>query len=51
VNELIASHEPAKNAMINVEARTEHEIIELSKEYAEMAQELKEKEDVKPPDM
>jgi low affinity Fe/Cu permease len=40
VNELIASHEPANNTMINVESKTEHEIIELSKEYAEMAEEI-----------
>ena len=37
VNELVASHEPARNAVINAEARTEDEISELSKDYAEMA--------------
>jgi len=37
VNELVASHEPARNAVINAEARTEAEITELSKDYAEMA--------------
>jgi low affinity Fe/Cu permease len=37
VNELVASHEPASNALINIEVKTEHEIIELSKEYAELA--------------
>ena len=37
VNELVSSHEPAKNAVINIEGKTEHEITELSKEYAEMA--------------
>jgi low affinity Fe/Cu permease len=42
VNELVASHEPAKNAVINVEEKTEHEIKELSKEYAELAGQLKE---------
>jgi low affinity Fe/Cu permease len=42
VNELLASHEPAKNAVINVEAKTEHEILELSKEYSEIAEKLKE---------
>jgi low affinity Fe/Cu permease len=40
VNELLASHEPAKNAMINIESKTEHEIIELSKDYAAMAREI-----------
>ena len=37
VNELVASHEPASNTLINIEEKTEHEIIELSKEYAELA--------------
>jgi low affinity Fe/Cu permease len=36
VNELVASHEPANNNVINVEERTEMEIIELTKEYAEL---------------
>jgi len=47
VNELLASHEPAKNAVINVEAKTEHEINELSKEYTELAEKLKADENVK----
>ncbi len=37
VNELVASHEPASNALINVEEKTEREITELSKEYIELA--------------
>ena len=37
VNELVASHPPARNAVINVEEKTEHEIEELSKEYTELA--------------
>ena len=45
VNELVASHEPASNAVINVEEKTEHEMTELSKEYAELAQQAKEAED------
>jgi len=40
VNELLASHEPAKNALINVEAKAEHEITELAKEYEEFGKEL-----------
>src|ERR1035437_7435051 len=36
VNELVASHEPASNAVINAEGKTEQEITELSKEYAEL---------------
>jgi low affinity Fe/Cu permease len=42
INELLASHEPAKNAVINIEEKTEHEITELSKEYTELAQQAKE---------
>jgi low affinity Fe/Cu permease len=45
VNELLASHEPAKNAVINIESKTEHEIVELSKEYAQLAEELQSEAD------
>ncbi len=38
VNELVASHEPANNSVINVEQKTEAEITELTKEYAELAE-------------
>lgn len=38
VNELVASHERASNSVINVEQKTEAEITELSKEYAELAE-------------
>ena len=44
MNELIASHEPASNSVINAEEKTEHEITELSKEYVELAERIK-KED------
>ena len=47
VNELVASHEPAKNTVINVEGKTEHEIKELSKEYADLADQLNEEADSK----
>ena len=40
LNELVASHETANNAVINVEHKTEHEINELSKEYAELAKQV-----------
>ncbi len=33
VNELISSHEPASNAVINTEEKTEYELTELSREY------------------
>ncbi len=42
VNELVASHEPANNSVINLEKKTEHELTELSKEYAELAEQIKE---------
>ncbi len=38
VNELVASHGPASNAVMNAEEKTEVEIMELSKEYAELAE-------------
>ena len=42
VNELVASHESANNSVINIERKTELEITELSKEYAELAEQIKE---------
>jgi len=36
VNELVASHEPARNTVINTHEKTEREISELSKEYDEL---------------
>jgi low affinity Fe/Cu permease len=36
VNELVSSHEPANNMVINLEKKTEKEITELSKEYDEL---------------
>jgi low affinity Fe/Cu permease len=41
VNELVASHERASNAVMNAEEKTEDEIIELSKEYVELAEQTK----------
>ena len=43
VNELVSSHETASNTVINVENKTEQEISELSKGYAQMAEEAIEK--------
>jgi low affinity Fe/Cu permease len=42
LNELIASHESASNAVINHESKTEHEITELTKEYADLVEQVKE---------
>lgn len=36
MNELVKSHEPASNAVINSEKKTEQELTELSKEYADL---------------
>ena len=44
VNELVSSHEPANNSVINAEEKTEREITELSKEYLELAEQVKEME-------
>lgn len=40
VNELVASTETASNSVINVESKTEIEINELQKEYAELADKI-----------
>ena len=37
VNELVVSHEPASNAVIDVEGKTEDEITQLAKEYTRTA--------------
>lgn len=42
VNELVLSHEPASNAVLNADIKTEKEITELSKEYSELAEKIKE---------
>jgi low affinity Fe/Cu permease len=43
LNELIVSHKPANNAVINAETKTEKEIVELAKEYTEIAVKAEEK--------
>jgi low affinity Fe/Cu permease len=45
VNELVKSHDPASNAVINAEVKTEYELTELSKEYTELAELAKEEKD------
>ncbi|MHB1687997.1 MAG: low affinity iron permease family protein [Ignavibacteriaceae bacterium] len=45
VNELVASHGPASNAVINAEEKTEEEINELSKEYIELVELIKKEEE------
>jgi len=44
VNELVSSHEPASNAVMNAEEKTEEEISELSKEYVVLAEKTKRNE-------
>jgi len=41
VNELVASHEPASNTVMNVGEKTEHELKELSKGYTRLAMQAK----------
>lgn len=43
VNELVVSHEPANNSVINVELKTEAELTELTREYSELAEIIEEK--------
>ena len=45
VNELVSSNETASNSVMNAEVKTEREITELSKEYAELVEQVKELED------
>jgi low affinity Fe/Cu permease len=45
INELVSSHEPANNSVINAEEKTEREITELSREYADLAEQVKDLED------
>lgn len=40
VNELVSSHEPANNSVMNLKEKTEREIIALSLEYAELDQQI-----------
>lgn len=42
VNELVKTHEPADNAVINTGEKTDREIIELVKEYGKLTIEVKE---------
>ncbi len=42
VNELFSHNETASNSVINAEVKTEKEITELSKEYAELVEQVKE---------
>lgn len=40
MNELISSHEPANNSVMNTNQKTEKEIIEMTKEYIEQYDEV-----------
>ncbi|MBC7845138.1 MAG: low affinity iron permease family protein [Flavobacterium sp.] len=42
INELVSSHETADNSVINAEGKTERELKELSKEYIELVEQVKE---------
>ena len=45
VNELVASHKAASNAVMNAEEKSEEEIAELSKEYTELAVQIRKVEE------
>ena len=45
INELVLTHEPARNTVLNIEKKTELEITELQKEYSELAEQIKEIEE------
>lgn len=47
VNELVLSHAPASNAVINSEEKTEFELNELSKEYSKLAEKKKDTDNEK----
>lgn len=42
LNELVSSHENANNSIINVENKTEEEIKEIAKEYADLVENINE---------
>jgi len=44
VRKFVSSHEPASNAVINVEGKIEREITDLSKENAKLAEQVREEE-------
>lgn len=46
VNELVSSHEPANNAVMNAERKTDEEIVELSKEYEELVDMIKKEDEI-----
>ena len=41
INELVAAHENASNKMINVEEKTEQELLALSQHYSTLAEQVK----------
>ena len=42
LNELVSSHDNASNSVINIEHKTEEEIKEIAKEYAEIVEQMHE---------
>ncbi|WP_298223795.1 low affinity iron permease family protein [Flavobacterium sp.] len=42
INELVSANENARNAVMNLEVKTEHEINELTKEYIDLAEQHEE---------
>jgi low affinity Fe/Cu permease len=46
MNELVAAHEKASNRMINIEEKTEEEMLQLSKHYSSLAGTVNDSEDM-----
>ena len=42
VNELVSAHDKASNAVINIENKTEEEIKEIAKDYADLVEQINE---------
>ncbi len=42
VNELVSAHDKASNTVINVESKTEEEIKEIAKDYADLVEQINE---------
>ncbi|MEP6615341.1 MAG: low affinity iron permease family protein [Ginsengibacter sp.] len=46
MNELVAAHDKASNRMINIEEKSEEELLQLSKHYSSLADNMKPGEDM-----
>ena len=46
INELLSAHETASNRLVNIEKKTEAELVELAKHYTEIAEESEKEGDL-----